>query len=59
LHLLDQVQRPGNRQPAQSILAFKDRNPGLQLVFEKHLLVIRAQHLVNRGIERSRQPVNR
>ena len=35
LHLLHQIQRPGDGQPAQAILAFQHGNAGFQLVLEE------------------------
>ena len=37
LHLLHQVQGPGDGQPAEPVLAFEDRHAGFRLVLEEDL----------------------
>ena len=59
LHQFDEIEGSGNGQPAQTVLAFEDGNPGLQLVFQKDILVIGAEHFVNGRVQHPGQAVNR
>ena len=51
LQLLNQIERAGDRQPAQPILALEDRHAGLGLEFDEIGLGVMLQHLIDRRIE--------